>query len=122
MSLQKKSITLCLFSLSLLLPSLSYAQNFYKWIDAKGSTHYTSTPPPKNAKKLGKVMTYNDTPSGSNAIPPAKNANTEVPQQQTPLGNPTPSSNQNQRIPLPQQQQNSGTNQPLIIQNNHTAL
>ena len=36
----------------------SFAQNFYKWVDAKGSTHYTATPPPKSAKKKGKVETY----------------------------------------------------------------
>lgn len=34
------------------------AQPYYKWIDAKGSTHYTLTPPPKGAKKQGKVETY----------------------------------------------------------------
>jgi hypothetical protein len=34
------------------------AQNFYKWVDAKGSTHYTTTPPPNSAKKKGKVETY----------------------------------------------------------------
>ena len=34
------------------------AQNFYKWVDAKGSTHYTTTPPPKSAKKKGQVDTY----------------------------------------------------------------
>ena len=50
--------------LSALIASLSCvsqassAQEFYKWIDSKGSTHYTTTPPPKNAKKLSKVDTY----------------------------------------------------------------
>ena len=34
------------------------AQSFYKWVDQHGSTHYTTTPPPKNAKKLSKVDTY----------------------------------------------------------------
>lgn len=42
-------------------------QKMYKWVDHKGSTHYTLTPPPANAKKVGDVMTYNDTPSGSSA-------------------------------------------------------
>ncbi|MGA8882421.1 MAG: DUF4124 domain-containing protein [Acinetobacter sp.] len=36
----------------------SFAQNFYKWVDAKGSTHYTAAPPPKSAKKKGQVETY----------------------------------------------------------------
>lgn len=34
------------------------AQQYYKWVDAKGSTHYTTTPPPKNAKNQSKVGTY----------------------------------------------------------------
>ncbi len=36
----------------------SSAKEYYKWVDSKGSTHYTSTPPPKTAKKKGKVDTY----------------------------------------------------------------
>ena len=47
----------------------SFAQNFYKWVDAKGSTHYTSTPPPKSAQKKGKVDTHgwkNSSPTTSN--------------------------------------------------------
>ena len=34
------------------------ANQYYKWVDAKGVTNYTKTPPPKNAKKAGKVETY----------------------------------------------------------------
>lgn len=37
---------------------LSQAQSFYKWVDKNGSTHYTKTPPPKNAKAKGQVETY----------------------------------------------------------------
>ncbi|WP_288390012.1 DUF4124 domain-containing protein [uncultured Acinetobacter sp.] len=44
-----------------------YAQSYYKWIDARGSTHYTKTPPPKGAKKQGKVDTYSSTSSTSAA-------------------------------------------------------
>ena len=36
----------------------NHAQQYYKWVDANGSTQYTTTPPPKNAKKHGKVDTY----------------------------------------------------------------
>ncbi|WP_250752593.1 DUF4124 domain-containing protein [Acinetobacter modestus] len=39
-------------------PAISHAQNFYKWVDENGSTHYSVTPPPSNAKKLGSVSTY----------------------------------------------------------------
>ena len=34
------------------------AKQYYKWVDSKGSTHYTTTPPPPNAKKQGKLETY----------------------------------------------------------------
>ncbi|MBO3641167.1 DUF4124 domain-containing protein [Acinetobacter soli] len=44
-----------------------YAQSYYKWIDAQGSTHYTKTPPPKGARKQGKVDTYSSTSSTSAA-------------------------------------------------------
>lgn len=38
--------------------SQNHAQQYYKWVDASGSTHYTATPPPKGAKRLDKVTTY----------------------------------------------------------------
>ena len=34
------------------------AKEYYKWVDSKGSTHYTTTPPPKSAKKQGKLETH----------------------------------------------------------------
>lgn len=40
------------------LSTQTFASEFYKWVDANGSTHYTKTPPPKNAKKKGKVETF----------------------------------------------------------------
>lgn len=64
------------FSLS---STTSFAKEYYKWVDAKGSTHYTTTPPPKSAKKKGKVETYGTTHSASpatqenNAAKEAKN-------------------------------------------------
>lgn len=45
---------------SLLLATTLQAQNFYKWVDKNGSTHYTLTPPPANAKTVGQVPTYSD--------------------------------------------------------------
>ena len=33
----------------------NHAQQYYKWVDANGSTHYT-TPPPKGAKRLKKFQ------------------------------------------------------------------
>lgn len=69
------SLKLCLVaigSVALLgLASHGHAQHFYKWVDKNGSTHYTLTPPPKNAKKQGRIFTINDTPSGSQYRPPS---------------------------------------------------
>lgn len=35
-------------------------QDYYKWVDSHGSTHYTTTPPPKakGVKTHGKIKTY----------------------------------------------------------------
>ena len=41
-------------------PATTYPQDFYKWVDASGSTHYSATPPPSSAKKLGSVSTYSN--------------------------------------------------------------
>lgn len=43
--------------------------HFYKWVDKKGTTHYTQTPPPKAARHIKKVATYNDTPSVRSTAP-----------------------------------------------------
>lgn len=53
--------------------SLLYAQDFYKWVDAHGSTHYTTTPPPKSKviHQKGKVQTYgfnNSNPTHPQAV------------------------------------------------------
>ena len=56
-------------------PATSFSQQYYKWVDAKGSTHYTTTPPPKSAKKKGKVDTYGVTASSSSSqATPVNNA------------------------------------------------
>ena len=47
----------------------SQAQQYYKWMDKNGSTHYTTTPPPKSAKHLNKVSTYGSQPSIKNSTP-----------------------------------------------------
>ncbi|MFV5490420.1 DUF4124 domain-containing protein [Acinetobacter sp. ASP199] len=51
------------------------ADQYYKWVDAKGVTHYTKTPPPKNAKKAGKVETYgwkNSAPTSPRSTDPVE--------------------------------------------------
>ena len=70
------------------------AKQYYKWVDANGSTHYTTTPPPKTAKKKGKVDTYGwrnsaptvATPANSTANPTSTAANATN-QQATPTTN-----------------------------------
>lgn len=76
------------------------AKQYYKWVDANGSTHYTTTPPPKTAKKKGKVDTYgwkNSAPtiaipanSTANPEPTAANATNQqaTPTTNHPAGNP----------------------------------
>ena len=73
----KTSLILLATALASTAPQIAQAQKFYKWVDASGSTHYTTTPPPKNAKKLGNINTYNDTPSGRNHMPPPQTNNAQ---------------------------------------------
>lgn len=42
------------------LNATSFAKDYYKWVDAQGSTHYTTTPPPKakGIQNRGKIQTY----------------------------------------------------------------
>ena len=53
------------FNLLFFIIPLSHAQDFYKWVDASGSTHYTVNPPPNHVKKLGLVSTYQNSNSQS---------------------------------------------------------
>ena len=75
-------MAICLsFSLS---STSSFAKEYYKWVDAKGSTHYTATPPPKSAQKKGKINTYGShhtsttTASNNQAHPAANDAAKEA--------------------------------------------
>jgi squalene cyclase len=61
------------------LSSQSFAANYYKWVDAKGTTHYTKTPPPRNAQSRKQVETYGWT----NSAPTPARATTENTEQQT---------------------------------------
>lgn len=76
----------------------SSAKEYYKWVDSKGSTHYTTTPPPKTAKKKGKVDTYGwrgettTTPSPTSSSPNPENQQTPAP-----TGSSIPPTDQQQR-------------------------
>jgi hypothetical protein len=54
----KTSLYTALLASAFVCTSQSQAQQYYKWVDANGSTHYTTTPPPKGAKRLDKIATY----------------------------------------------------------------
>ena len=73
------------------------AKQYYKWVDSKGSTHYTTTPR-STAKKID---TYGYQGSSTPVSQPA-------PQQNTPTPNQPPQQNQpqNNNNVSPQQQQN----------------
>jgi hypothetical protein len=69
-------------SLLLLTSTHASAQQFYKWVDSKGSTHYTTTPPPKTAKKLATVDTYGERQNSQvKTAPVAKTENNNSPTQ-----------------------------------------
>ena len=76
--------------------------HFYKWVDSKGTTHYTQTPPPKSARKIKKVATYNDVPSSTVnvAATATQNTNTTQPTQttQTLQNNQMPANNPQQLV------------------------
>lgn len=75
------------------------AQPYYKWIDAKGSTHYTLTPPPKGAKKQGKVETYSShTSTQINTLQTPSNQQNSNPSTPAPSQS-QPSSNQQNTLP-----------------------
>ena len=77
------------------------AKQYYKWVDTKGSTHYTTTPPPKTAKKQGKVDTYGWRNSAPNIPNQTTNATTAPANSTTPANAnttaPTPVMDQQQR-------------------------
>ena len=87
----KSFFTTVFISTLIICSTSSFAKEYYKWVDSKGSTHYTSTPPPKASKKQGKIDTYgyyNSTPT-----PPPAATNTATSQ---------PASQQNtQPVPAP---------------------
>ena len=83
MSIQFAKMAACLVGMGLAMGSTqSFAKTYYKWVDSQGSTHYTTTPPPKTAKKKGKVDTYgwkNSPQAASSEAPPAANMPNTLP-------------------------------------------
>lgn len=77
----KKMIHLASIATVCIAPIASHAQNFYKWTDASGSTHYTTTPPPKQKgiASQGVVKTYNSPYTQSSDSNASNNNNAYVP-------------------------------------------
>ena len=69
LSYLKTSLYTVVTTAILVCSNQSQAQQYYKWMDKSGSTHYTTTPPPKSAKHLNKVSTYGSQPSVKNSTP-----------------------------------------------------
>ncbi|USP40003.1 DUF4124 domain-containing protein [Acinetobacter sp. XS-4] len=69
LSYLKTSLYTAVTTAILIYSSQSQAQQYYKWMDKNGSTHYTTTPPPKSAKHLNKVSTYGSQSSVKNLTP-----------------------------------------------------
>ena len=87
--MKKTLIHISLLSSALLFSfssTTAIAKTYYKWVDSNGSTHYTTTPPPKNAKKQGKVETYGSR-TATAAQTPASPAQEQPEQQVVPNQN-----------------------------------
>jgi len=69
LSYLKTSLYTTVATVILVCSSQSQAQQYYKWMDKNGSTHYTTTPPPKSAKHLNKVSTYGSQSFLKNSTP-----------------------------------------------------
>lgn len=59
--------TVVIFSLN---ANSTFAAEYYKWVDSKGTTHYSKNPPPKSAKKRTTVKTYGYRGNTSTTTPP----------------------------------------------------
>lgn len=65
-------------ALTLGMTTPSFAKEFYKWVDSNGSTHYSETPPPRNAKHKTTITTYGHNVSSSSvsALPASTTSTT----------------------------------------------
>lgn len=58
MNRNKKWILAVIPFAAVLITTTSYGQPYYKWVDDKGATHYTQTPPPQKAAQKVTVSTH----------------------------------------------------------------
>ncbi len=137
----KISLILLAATLASTAPQFAQAQKFYKWVDSSGSTHYTTPPPPRNAKKLGNVNTQNYTPAPppesttqasnqqannqpANRQDSNQSSNPSVPERpSTPTQNQSDNSNSsNERITLPQVGEDPTRGQEQILNTGRNLL
>lgn len=79
-----QGFSLTILSIGLLASFPAAAEKYYKWVDDKGSTHYTQTPPPKAYIKKSALVDIVPTAPSSTPTPPA------VPLQNQPNAAPAP--------------------------------
>lgn len=60
----KKTLT-CLALASLAMTGPAFAAKYFKWVDSKGVTHYSETPPPSDATETSQVRVQTRLPSDS---------------------------------------------------------
>lgn len=102
------------------LSHLSFAQqDYYKWVDSNGSTHYSTTPPPKakGVKTRGKIKTYGWSTTPVQNTTSQKEGVSE--QQTTPATSQTQANSTQQQPNNSQQVKNTGSVQP---QNNQQKM
>jgi len=108
----KFGTTLSLIAPILLSSPMVQAKEYYKWVDQNGSTHYTATPPPKTAKKKGKIETYGSkTPVSAPVQTPNSNPEKDI----IPLAKNTHTTNATQTLPPAPPNQ---TTAPAVIKQN----
>lgn len=74
--LTKKIMFIALLSLTVISPAMA---KVYKWTDANGKLHYTSTPPPATTKvKESKEIKIHKTPKSSLTFKPKHRASTKA--------------------------------------------
>ncbi|WP_353167918.1 DUF4124 domain-containing protein [Acinetobacter sp.] len=115
-----------IFALLSVTAVTSHAKQYYKWVDSNGSTHYTTTPPPKNARNKSKVDTYGyrgtssptNQPAAQPATPPNNQPNTQqnTPQQGQPANAAPVINPPNTQLPavIPQDGQGSVNNDSIL--------
>lgn len=88
-----KTVLVATFCSLVAMTTTSHAKQYYKWVDSKGSTHYTTTPPPKNARSKSKIDTYGYRGATTQATQPAQPNPTHNNQPNTQPANTAPNVN-----------------------------